>query len=321
MTQESLMAEGFTKEQATQILETHKAAINGQYVPKARFDEVNEYIQLLRDTAGLNTEDISDGKNSFGTLYAQRTIFFSIICNIYKERAFKTEDQPLDMKVNEYFTAAIRLDDICYYLLFPAEDWDLFKIPELEFIPEGLNMHTKNNARRLSSLSFDNVFEALRFDSFIMEDVAKNAEFLNERINDHTRFVVSDFNADTKNHVFSFRYPYDLYDETDNVQVDVYNKELRALLTSKLELIDEPNTEWVPKYGDYYYYVDFNTKGYVTSRMLSDSELSKQDLMTGNYFKEREQAEACALEALAPFTNRGFSDGAADAHLQRTRGF
>lgn len=54
MTLESLVAAGFTQEQANNILAAHKAAITGQYVPKARFDEVSNSLKE-RDTqiAGL----------------------------------------------------------------------------------------------------------------------------------------------------------------------------------------------------------------------------------------------------------------------------
>lgn len=67
MTQESLMAAGFTKEQATQILETHKAAINGQYVPKARFDEVNTSLTQAKATITERDTQITTLKAFEGT--------------------------------------------------------------------------------------------------------------------------------------------------------------------------------------------------------------------------------------------------------------
>ena len=50
MTQESLVASGFTQEQAKQILDAHKAAISGSYIPKARFDEVNTQLTTANAT-------------------------------------------------------------------------------------------------------------------------------------------------------------------------------------------------------------------------------------------------------------------------------
>jgi len=55
MTQESLVAAGLTSEQAKQVLEAHKAAVSGAYVPKARFDEVN--TQLSNANAQVKERD------------------------------------------------------------------------------------------------------------------------------------------------------------------------------------------------------------------------------------------------------------------------
>ena len=54
MTLESLVASGLSQEQANDILAAHKAALAGNYVPKARFDEVSTSLKE-RDTqiAGL----------------------------------------------------------------------------------------------------------------------------------------------------------------------------------------------------------------------------------------------------------------------------
>lgn len=55
MTQESLIASGFTAEQAKQILDAHKAAVTGNYIPKARFDEIN--TQLTNANAQVAERD------------------------------------------------------------------------------------------------------------------------------------------------------------------------------------------------------------------------------------------------------------------------
>jgi hypothetical protein len=55
MTLESLMASGLSQDQAKQVLEAHKAAVSGSYVPKARFDEVN--TQLTNANAQVKERD------------------------------------------------------------------------------------------------------------------------------------------------------------------------------------------------------------------------------------------------------------------------
>ena len=49
MTKEQLLAAGFTEEQATNILKLHKEAIDGQYVAKHRFDEVNGELKTAKE--------------------------------------------------------------------------------------------------------------------------------------------------------------------------------------------------------------------------------------------------------------------------------
>lgn len=55
MTLESLIAEGLSQEQAQKVLNVHKAAVSGSYVPKARFDEVN--TQLSNANAQVSERD------------------------------------------------------------------------------------------------------------------------------------------------------------------------------------------------------------------------------------------------------------------------
>ena len=49
MNKEQLLAAGFTEEQATKILGMYKEALNGQYVPKHRFDEVNTELKTVKE--------------------------------------------------------------------------------------------------------------------------------------------------------------------------------------------------------------------------------------------------------------------------------
>lgn len=47
---EDLIKEGFTEEQAKKILEIHKKAIDGNYVPKATFDAERDKVKTANDT-------------------------------------------------------------------------------------------------------------------------------------------------------------------------------------------------------------------------------------------------------------------------------
>lgn len=48
MNKESLIAAGFTEEQATRILQMHQQAIDGNYVPKATFNAEHESVKNLK---------------------------------------------------------------------------------------------------------------------------------------------------------------------------------------------------------------------------------------------------------------------------------
>lgn len=48
MNKEALIAAGFTEEQAKKVMDLHKADINGNYIPKTRFDEINEQLKNIK---------------------------------------------------------------------------------------------------------------------------------------------------------------------------------------------------------------------------------------------------------------------------------
>lgn len=58
MNQEALVAEGFSHKQASAILEAHKRAVAGQFVPKARFDEVSGELSSLREQAAQRDQQV-----------------------------------------------------------------------------------------------------------------------------------------------------------------------------------------------------------------------------------------------------------------------
>jgi len=51
ITRSGLIAEGLTEEMADSIVQAHKAAINGKYVPKGRFDELNDRMKEAEERA------------------------------------------------------------------------------------------------------------------------------------------------------------------------------------------------------------------------------------------------------------------------------
>lgn len=60
MNKETLIAAGFTEEQATQILQMHQQAIDGHYVPKATFDAEREKNKSLTSQIAERDKQITE---------------------------------------------------------------------------------------------------------------------------------------------------------------------------------------------------------------------------------------------------------------------
>lgn len=66
MDKKKLIALGLTDEQAESVLEAHKAALNDNYVPKHRFDEVNTELKTANTTIIARDAQISNLKKFEG---------------------------------------------------------------------------------------------------------------------------------------------------------------------------------------------------------------------------------------------------------------
>ena len=66
MTREQLLALGFTEEQVTNILKVHKETIDGSYVPKHRFDEVNGELTQSKEQVKERDTQIKELKKFEG---------------------------------------------------------------------------------------------------------------------------------------------------------------------------------------------------------------------------------------------------------------
>lgn len=73
MTQESLVAAGYTQEQSTAILDAHKSALEGRYVPKARFDEVNEKLTTAETDLGKAKQELKTKENQDAVITTLKT--------------------------------------------------------------------------------------------------------------------------------------------------------------------------------------------------------------------------------------------------------
>ena len=92
MTKEILMKMGLTEEQATKVLEAHTTAINGKYIPKERFDEVNTKKQQLEASVAERDKQLEDLKKSTGDVETLKKQIETLQNeNKTKEETYKTE--------------------------------------------------------------------------------------------------------------------------------------------------------------------------------------------------------------------------------------
>lgn len=92
MTKELLIKMGLTEEQATKVLEAHGTAINGKYIPKERFDEVNTKVKQLETSVTERDKQLEDLKKSTGDVETLKKQIETLQNdNKTKEETYKTE--------------------------------------------------------------------------------------------------------------------------------------------------------------------------------------------------------------------------------------
>lgn len=84
----------------------------------------------------INFGEISDGYHTFNELYHHRAILFSVICNMNKDKAWKSKLHDDGTMYDDMFIVGIETPKgqaTYHYDVDPY--WDLFDVKELEFSP------------------------------------------------------------------------------------------------------------------------------------------------------------------------------------------
>lgn len=102
--------------------------------------------------------DLSDGFHTFNELYHHRAILFSVICNIFKDIAWKSKKHDTGDMFDGMFIVGIQTpfgQATYHYDIDPY--WDLFQVKELPNAPKW-DGHTPDDAiKRISTLTINNV--------------------------------------------------------------------------------------------------------------------------------------------------------------------
>lgn len=121
-------------------------------------DELIGYNFITEDNK--NTEEnetkkdlgeLSDGYHTFNELYYHRLMLFVVICNTYKEHAWKSDKHADGSMYEGYFICGVNTPKGAYTYHYKLEYWDLFKVTTLQNAPEW-DGHKPEDITRLLSL-------------------------------------------------------------------------------------------------------------------------------------------------------------------------
>ena len=94
---------------------------------------------------------ISDGYHTFDELYYHRMMLFSVICNTYKDKAWKSWKHHDNTMYDDYFIVGIETEEGQYTYHYHKDNWDNFKVKELEYAPS-YDGHKPSDITRLLTL-------------------------------------------------------------------------------------------------------------------------------------------------------------------------
>lgn len=98
-----------------------------------------------------NAGQISDGYHTFDELYHHRMVLFSIICNTYSDVAWKSWKHHDGTMYKNYFIVGIETPHGQYSYHYHMDEWNIFKVKELDFAPTW-DGHKPEDIGRLYSL-------------------------------------------------------------------------------------------------------------------------------------------------------------------------
>ena len=118
-------------------------------------NQLQKRIDFYKKEGLIRTKDISDGYHTFGDLYHHRAVLFSMVCNLLKDKAWKSklhDDGTMFGEEDEMFIVGVETPEGQYtyhYHINPY--WDLFDVKELDYAPR-YDGHKPEDITRLFSL-------------------------------------------------------------------------------------------------------------------------------------------------------------------------
>lgn len=139
--------------QKEDLIKSQEVVVRTVYKDLAEFI----YSQPTADVVGIpegGIGNLSDGYHTFNELYHHRAILFSVICNIFPDKAWKSKLHDTGDMFDGMFIVGIETPNgqaTYHYDIEPY--WDMFKVKELERAPKW-DGHTPTDAiERIRTLS------------------------------------------------------------------------------------------------------------------------------------------------------------------------
>ena len=108
-------------------------------------------INTLSDVRLKVDGGTSDGYHTFDELYEHRMYLFAVICNQNFNKAWKSLKHHDGTMYDEYFIVGVTTDEGDYTYHYHIDNWEYFKVKEIEFAPEW-DGHVPSDITRLLSL-------------------------------------------------------------------------------------------------------------------------------------------------------------------------
>ena len=109
-------------------------------------ENVQRQVDQLENKGAIN-----DGSHSFDELYYHRMVLFSLVCDQYRDVAWKSWKHDDGTMYPDYFIVGITTPEGDYSYHYHKDHWDKFNVEELEKAPKW-DGHTPDDINRLYSL-------------------------------------------------------------------------------------------------------------------------------------------------------------------------
>lgn len=96
-------------------------------------------------------QDTSDGYHTFEELYEHRMALFSVICNTYKDKAWKSKLHDDGTMFKDYFIVGVTTEEGEYTYHYHLDYWDYFNVKEIDKSPKW-DGHKPSDYTRLFTL-------------------------------------------------------------------------------------------------------------------------------------------------------------------------